>query len=220
LLNADLSSAGRSFTPDRGRANQISPDGGTVAWETFPGTTLLNSHTLNRWGEQIAESAPTSVSRRAILADNVYWHGDYPNDHAFVTLSDENGQHLLFHGECGGRPEFLTDDKVIFGGCGKIRIINVRGNLLREIKTFEGSPSFAGASQDGKRFAFQFTTVKGDPPAPLYEHFVVYDTDTGRPIATVRITDLPEYYSWSAFSADGRYFVAGNPNDLSLYQVP
>jgi hypothetical protein len=36
----------------------------------------------------------------------------------------------------------------------------------------------------------------------------------------VSVSDLPERQSWSAFSHNGKYFVAGNPNDLTLYQLP
>lgn len=219
LVNPDLTPVGPTFTPDRGRAVEISPDGSTVGWETFPGTTLLDSRTLNPLNEHVAESVPTSISRRGVLTDNIYWYKQYPHDHTFVTLTDEQGQHLLFHGDCGGRPEFLTAEKVILVGCDKIRILNLEGTLLNESSTYEGSSTFSGVSQDGKRFSVQFTTVKGDPPGPLYEHFIIYDSDTAKPLSIVRVADLPEYYSWSALSADGEYFVVGNPNDLSLYQV-
>jgi hypothetical protein len=159
-------------------------------------------------------------SASAVLTDNIYWYGEYPNDHAFVTLTDETGKHLFFHGDCGGRPEFLSDNKVLIAGCGKIRIIDIHGQLLNEMKTAEGIPTFAGVSQDARCFAVEFSEVRGDPPMPLYDHFVIYDTETAKPISMVRIVDLPEYYSWSAFSPDGNLFVAGSPNNLSLYRVP
>ena len=54
----------------------------------------------------------------------------------------------------------------------------------------------------------------------LYEHFIIYDAETAQPLSIVRISDLPEIRSWSAFSRDGHHFVAGNPNNLSLYQLP
>ncbi len=219
-LNPDLSEAGSSFNPDRGRVGLMSPDGSTMAWETFPGSTLLDSRTLTPLPQHFAESVPTSVSKRGVLTDNVYWIGEYPNDHAFVTLTDETGQHLLFHGECGGRPEFLSSEKVLIAGCNKVRIIDIHGKLLKETKTLEGDPDFAGVSQDGRRFALEFSEVRGDPPAPLYDHFVIYDTETAQALAIVRIADLPEYNSWSALSPDGHLFAAGNPNDLSLYRIP
>jgi hypothetical protein len=219
-LNPDLTDAGAHFTPDRGRVTQMSPDGSTMVWETAPGSTLLDSHTLTALAQHLDESVPTSVSKRAVLTDNVYWYGDFPNDHAFVTLTDETGKHLLFHGDCGGRPEFLSSDKVLIAGCGRIRIIDIHGKLLRETQMAEGVPTFAGVSQDGRRFAIEFSEVRGDPPSPLYDHFVMYDTETAKPIAMVRIADLPEYNSWSAFSPDGTLFVAGSPNNLSLYRIP
>ena len=219
-LNPDLSDSGHGFTPDHGRVTQISPDGSTMAWETTPGSTLLDSRTLTPLPQHLDESVPTSVSRRAVLTDNTYWLKDYPNDHAFVTLTDHTGKHLLFHGECGGRPEFLTDEKVLVAGCGKIRVISIDGKILHETQTLDGAPTFAGVSQDGRRFAIEFSEVRGDPPMPLYDHFVIYDTETVKALAIVRILDLPEYNSWAALSPDGNLFAAGSPNNLSLYRVP
>jgi hypothetical protein len=110
--------------PERGRVIQMSPDGGTMAWETTPGSTLLDSRTLTPLSQHLDESVPTSVSKRAVLTDNILWIEDYPNDHAFVTLTDETGKHLLFHGDCAGRPEFPSNENVLAAGCGKIRIID------------------------------------------------------------------------------------------------
>jgi hypothetical protein len=67
---------------------------------------------------------------------------------------------------------------------------------------------------------WNFSEVRGDPPSPLYDHFVIYDTETALPVAIVRISDLPEYNSWAALSPDGRLFAAGSPNDLSLHRIP
>ena len=219
-LNPDLGDSGPRFDMGRGRIGHISPDGSTLVWETRPGSTLLDSHTLTPLPQNLDESVPTSVSKRAVLTDNIYWVKDFPNDHAFVTLTDETGKHLLFHGSCGGRPEFLSSEKVLVAGCGKIRIIDVHGKVLREVETLEGTPTFAGVSQDGTRFALEFSVVRGDPPMPLYDHFVIYDAETAKAISIVRIADLPEYYSWSALSPDGHLFAAGSPNNLSLYKLP
>jgi hypothetical protein len=219
-LNPDLTDAGAQFMPDRGRVDQMSSDGSVMAWETAPGTTLLDSRLLTPLPQHLDESAPTSVSKRAVLTDNMRWYGEYPDDHAFVTLTDESGKHLIFHDKCGGRPDFLTNEKVLIVGCRKARIIDIHGKFLHETKTPGGVPTFAGVSQDGSRFAVEFSEVRGDPPMPLYDHFVIYDTETSKPIAIVRIADLPEYNSWSAFSSDGHLFAAGSPNNLSLYRVP
>jgi hypothetical protein len=67
--------------------------------------------------------------------------------------------------------------------------------------------------QDGKRFAIEFSEFRGDPPMALYDHFVIYDTETAKAIATIRIVDLPEYYSWAALSFNGNLFAAeARPN--------
>ncbi|HZC42774.1 MAG TPA: hypothetical protein VE195_01280 [Acidobacteriaceae bacterium] len=80
--------------------------------------------------------------------------------------------------------------------------------------------SFAGASADGRRFAVQSSYTEGDPGFLMYEYFTIYDTAIGNALATIHIKDLPDRQSWSAFSPDGRYFVAGNPNKLTMYELP
>ncbi|MBZ5699541.1 MAG: hypothetical protein LAN18_13460 [Acidobacteriia bacterium] len=52
------------------------------------------------------------------------------------------------------------------------------------------------------------------------EHFVVYSTDTGEPIAEVTPEELAEEQSWTAFSLDGSMFVVGFPLRLTLYRLP
>lgn len=99
---------------------------------------------------------------------------------------------------------------------------NVRGNVVTASpeKTSAGKGNFAGVSQNGKRFALQFSDDRGDPSVLLYERFVIYDSATAAPIASILMDSLPERQSWSAFSPDGRYFAVGNPNKLSLYSIP
>ena len=217
-IRPDLSDAGPVFNPDRGRVDLISPDGSTMAWETTPGTTLLDSHTLTPNGKHLAESVPVSITTDAALTDNTYWYRDYPKDHSFVTLTNEHGQRLLFHGDCGAA-RFANRQTVIVVGCGKITTLNIQGTVLKESNLSGGPATFAGISQNGKRFALEFSDEKGDPSILLYEYFVVFDTDTLQPVAMVRVSEMPEHQSWSAFSSEGKYFVVGNPNDLSLYQL-
>jgi hypothetical protein len=88
-----------------------------------------------------------------------------------------------------------------------------RGNLVEWGR-------FAGASADGRRFAVQSSYTEGDPDFVVYEYFTIYDTAIGNVLATIYIKDLPDRQSWSAFSPDGRYFVAGNPNKLTMYELP
>jgi hypothetical protein len=88
-----------------------------------------------------------------------------------------------------------------------------RGNLVEW-------GSFAGASADGQRFAIQSSYTEGDPDFVVYEYFTIYRVATGKALATIHIEDLPARQSWSAFSPDGRYFVAGNPNKLAMYELP
>lgn len=80
--------------------------------------------------------------------------------------------------------------------------------------------AFAGASADGTRFAIQSSYAEGDPDFVVYEYFTIYEATTGKPIAMIHTTNLPARQSWSALSSDGRYFVAGNPNKLTMYELP
>jgi hypothetical protein len=217
-LNPDLTEAGPQFNFDRGRVEHMSPDGSTLAWETSPGTVLLDSHTLTPIGKPLVESSPSSVSPTAVLTQGTIWN-KYPKDRTFVGLTDEHGERLLFHGDCGFS-QFLNNDTVLLVGCGKIRLLNSKGVIFKEVTTGRGPARPTSISQDGRRFALEFSDEKGDPSILLYEYFLVFDAETLQPVAMVRISDLPERQSWSAFSADGEYFVAGNPNNLSLYQLP
>jgi hypothetical protein len=221
-LNPDLTTALPQSTFSHGRVEHMSPDGSTFAWETFPGTTLIDSRSLMPLGKPLNESLPSSVSRQAVVTGNHLWIREYPNDHSFITLTDESGQHLIFHSRdfCAGQPEFLTNETIYLTGCGTIRILGVQGRILREAPFYEGWGPFAGVSQNGKRFALHRSEERGDPEVLLYEHFVIYDVDTLAPVSIVRISELPEHQSWSAFSPDGHLFVAGSPDDLTLYQLP
>jgi hypothetical protein len=218
-IRPDLTDAGAKFNPDHGIIDLASPDGSAIAWETTPGATLLDSQTLKPNGMRLAESVPTSIIANAALTDNTYWYRDYPNDKSFVTLTDEHGNRLLFHGDCGAA-RFVNSDTVIIVGCGKIRTLNTQGTVLKESAISGGPATFAGVSQNGKRFALEFSEEKGDPSILLYEYFIVFDVETLQPVAMVRVSEMPERQSWSAFSPDGQRFVVGNPNDLSLYQLP
>jgi hypothetical protein len=99
------------------------------------------------------------------------------------------------------------------------QVIDQKGHVLSGGNLVEWG-SFAGASIDGCRFAVESSYTEGDPNFVVYEYFTIYDSASGNAIATVHINNLPDRQSWSAFSPDGHYFVAGNPNKLTLYELP
>ena len=101
----------------------------------------------------------------------------------------------------------------------QFRVLDDRGNVLRDGDLVEWG-AYAGASADGRRFAIQSSYTEGDPNFVVYEYFTIYDVGSGKPVATIHIKDLPERQSWSAFSPDGRYFIAGSPNKLTTYKLP
>lgn len=217
LLNPDLSSTGKELRYD-GIIHTESPDGTTLGWETLPGLTMLDADSLQPIGK-ISQNNPVSISRGAVLNTDHYWYRDYPKDQGFLTLTDDTGEHLLFHSKCGISAQFLTSDRVLINGCGKVYILDAQGKAVQE-GSITPVGEIAGVSQNGNRFALEDSDERGDPPVLLYEQFVIYDATTLKPLAGVSVGDLPERQSWSAFSPDGHFFAVGNPDKLTLYQVP
>jgi hypothetical protein len=168
-------------------------------------------------GQAVAASSPT---KRGTLRTDILWKKEYPKDDAFVTLTDEAGIHLLFHGACSGEARFLSDDRVLLAGCQTLRIIDRQGGIVRQAAGPDGYTRIAGISGNGDRFALVSSKSEGDPQHVLYEHFIIYRSDDIRPIAVIRTEVLPQFQSWSAFSVDGRYFVSGGPDALGLYLLP
>ena len=218
-LHPDLTNSGLRFEVSRGRVEQMSPDGSTMAWETTPGITFLNASTLTATTKHLDFQVAGAVSRDAVLTTNMSRPVEFPNDHSFVTLIDSHGDHLIFHDRCGGSPNFLTNDLIFIKDCEGIRLINRDGHLVRK-SPMQGNDRFAGVSQNGKRFAVAVSESRGDPSVRLFEHFVLFDTERAKPLAMIRIEHMPENQSWSAFSADGELFACGDATALSLYKVP
>jgi hypothetical protein len=205
----DYHAEGRKF----GSAENISPNGSTLGNATSPGYELIDAQSLKTTVLTIAPAVATSVSTKGFVTDNVHWTGKYPHDLGFVTYIDATGDHLLYHGSCGGRPQFLTDDLVLEPGCKSPLIIDTRGNLVT-ILPVTGRFSYAGVSQNGKRFALQLTSSGG------HEVFVIFSIETWKPIANVKPEQDGEEQSWTAFSPDGSMFAVGSPLKLTLYRLP
>jgi hypothetical protein len=218
-LEPDLTETGRRFEIKRGRVTQLSPDGSTMAWETTPGITLLDAKTLSPTNVRLDASIAGSLSTNAVLNNNKSMPSVYPKDTAYVWVTDTNGERLLFHGTCGGPPSFITNEIIFIAGCGQLRLLDLEGHLIHEANV-PGNGRLAGVSQNGKRFAIVASATMGDPSVVLFEHFILFDTDTGQPIAMVRSADMPANQSWSAFSPDGVLFATGGPGQLNLYRVP
>jgi hypothetical protein len=125
-----------------------------------------------------------------------------------------------FLGNCEFHPFVLKNDAGWRFGCKTIRMVDMQGKLLAEQPVIDGFARLAGTSGDGSRFALESSQSEGDPEFLLFEHFTIYDGSTGVPISMITIKNLPERQSWSAFSPDGKSFVVGNPNNLSLYRIP
>jgi len=221
-LTPDLKDAG-SFDYDArghkfGSVENISPDGSTLGNATSPGLELIDARSLKAVTLTDLALVPTSVSSKAVVSDSPWWIKDYPKEKSFVTLTDEKGQHLIFHGDCGGRPVFLSDDRVLTASCKIARIFDVQGNILKTI-TLHDQVSFAGVSQNGKLFALQVASFSGTHSIKQ-ERFVIYSVDTGEPVAEVTPDERAEEQSWTAFSPDGSMIVVGSPLRLTLYRLP
>lgn len=201
-----------------GRVQNISPDGSTLGNATSPGLELIDARTLTAAKLTDLPLTDTSVSSKAAVSDSPWWIKDYPKAKSFVTLTDGHGQHLIFHGDCGGRPQFLRDDRVLAAACKVARILDTQGNIIKTI-TLRDPISFAGVSQDGKRFALQVARFSVGHSIS-HETFMVYSVDTGEPIAEVAPDSLADEQSWTSFSPDGSMIVVGSPQRLTLFRLP
>ena len=197
----------------RGRAHQISPDGSVLGNETSPGFEFVDARTLKVTPLTDKPAVVSSVGRKGYVTDNILWAGDSPKERAFITFIDAAGKHLLHKGECGERPQFLTDDLVLGQGCKDPFLVDIRGTLVRTLSV-KGEATYAGVSQDGRRFALQLRR------SARQERFVIYSIGTGQPVTEVEPEEPAEGQSWTAFSSDGTMFVVGSPLKLTLYRLP
>ena len=221
-LTPDLKDAGNfdyhATGQKHGRVQNVSPDGSTLGNATSPGFELINVQTLKAAELTANASVDTSVSDKGFVTDNVHWISDYPKDLSFITYTDAMGVHLLYHGKCGGRPQFLSDALVFEPGCKNPLIVDTQANLVRTLP-LKGEVSFAGVSQNGKRFALQAASFSG-MHVLKQERFIIYSVETWEPVAEVTPDELAEEQSWTAFSPDGLMFVVGSPLKLTLYHLP
>jgi len=201
-----------------GRVQNVSPDGSTLGNATSPGFELINAQSLKSTVLTENASVDTSVSNKGFVTDNVHWISDYPKDLSFITYTDATGAHLLYHGRCGGRPQFLSDDLVLEPGCKSPLIVDTRGNFVKTLP-LKGEFSFAGVSLNAKRFALQVASFSGMHSLEQ-ERFVIYSVETWEPVAEVTPDKLAEEQSWTAFSPDGSMIVVGSPLMLTLYRLP
>jgi hypothetical protein len=201
-----------------GRIQNISPDGSTLGNETSPGFELVDARTLRARQLTGDPAVDTSVSSKGFVTDNIQWTGQYPKEIGFVTYVDAAGSHLLYHGRCGGRPQFLSDDLILEPGCKDPLIIDTQGKVVRTLAV-NGRFSFAGVSQNGKRMALQIAKVSSRGVLEK-ERFVIYSVENGEAIAEAVAEEAAEEQSWTGFSADGAMFVVGSPLKLTLYRLP
>jgi hypothetical protein len=201
-----------------GRVQNVSPDGSMMGNETSPGFELLDARTLKATQLTADPAVDTSVSSKGFVTDGVHWIRDYPKDLGFITYTDVTGQHLLYHGNCGGRPQFLSDDLVLEPGCESPLIIDTHGNPVRTL-SLKDRFSFAGVSQNSKRFALQIASFSAAHSIE-HERFIIFSVDTWEPIAEVTPDEVGKEQSWTAFSPDGTMFVVGSPLKLALYRLP
>ena len=196
-----------------GRMDHISPDGSTLGNETSPGFEFLDARTLKSTPLTDEPAVVSSVSRKGFVTDNDEWIGDYPKERAFITYIDAEGDHLLHHGKCGERPQFLSDDLILGQGCRDPFLVDTRGALVRTLSV-KGEATYAGVSRNGRRFALQVRR------SSHRERFAIYSIDTGQLVTEVEPEAPAEEQSWTAFSPDGTMFVVGSPLRLTLYRLP
>jgi hypothetical protein len=195
-----------------GNVENASPDGATLGNATNPGFELIDTRTLKVTELTAKPALDSSVSNKGFVTDIVHWTRDYPTDLGFITYTDAAGAHMIYHGKCGGRPQFLSDDLILEPGCESPLILDTHGTVVKTLPS-KGAFSYAGVSQNGKRLALQIASDK-------HERFAIYSVETGEPIAEVKPDQPAEGQSWTAFSPDGSSFVVGSPLKLTLYRLP
>ena len=222
LLTPDLKEVGEPLEPEKGRVVDISPDGSTLGWEVEGGVKLLDAATFQTLATlpkmELSALSPGSVSREAAVTNNLTEVRGYPGQ-TFVIRADAHGTRPIFHDRCGMPPHFLAEDRILLDGCGEIRILNGRGEIIAQRRDVEDAYAFAGVSRNGARFALKASEERGDSPEMIYERIYVYDTKALGPVAAIAVT-VPGRRLWTAFSGDGRYFAVGDPDRMSLYEIP
>ena len=125
--------------------------------------------------------------------------------------------------ECGGAncdpPRYVLGTNTVQLRQKRFQVVDSSGHVLSGGDLVDWG-SFAGASGDGRRFAIQSSNMEGDPDFVVYEYFTIYDAEAGKALAIIHMKNLPARQSWSAFSPNGQYFAAGNPNQLTMYELP
>jgi hypothetical protein len=201
-----------------GRIENISPDGARLGNNTNSGFELIDATTLHSVRLSLSQAAAASVNNKGFVTNTQLWAGEYPGETAFLTYVDANGSYLIYHGRCGGTPQFLSDTLIFEPGCKKPFVINTSGDLIKTI-SLSGDVSFAGLSQNGTRFALQVGQYTSGHILQT-ERFIIFSTETWRPIAEVNPEYIRDDQSWTAFSPDGSLFVVGSPVRLALYRIP
>ena len=221
-LNPDLSESGEKFAgTGHGDTAFLSPDGSIFAQASGTRTEFLDAHTLHFTGVHIKGPLPTAVSKRALVTNDSFWSHQFPQDTSFVALIDEHSPHLIYRGNCAGRPVFLSETKILSVGCAKATVFDSLGKVLKEFPLGLSFGWFAGVSRDGSRFALDSSDYPlTDPSFAATQLFTIYNADTYEAVALVKPETLPEARSWSAFSQDGHLFLTGNAKKLNLYKIP
>jgi hypothetical protein len=201
-----------------GQVENISSDGSTLGNATSPGFELVDSRTLFPKELTKAPSVDTSVNVSGFITDNIHWVRDFPKDSSFVTYIDFSGEHLLYHGTCGGRPQFITNELILEPGRQRPLILDMQGRIVKTLPVKEPF-SYAGVSQNGARFALQIAKINGSHDLK-HERFIIFSVQNGDEVAEIEPDEQAEGQSWTAFSPDGSLFVVGSPFKLTLWRLP
>jgi len=224
-LNPDLTESGEKFAdPSKTAARRavlLSPDGATMAYSWDATTLFVDAHTLQPGNLRIKSPMPAAASKRGLLSIAPVWSTQFPKDLSFITLYDGRTARLLYRGPCAGHPAFISDERILTVACSKVTILDLAGNLVKELPLGAAFGAFAGVSRDGSRFAIESSDYSvTDSSYNATELFTIYDAASLQPLATVTPDSLPDARSWSAFAQDGKSFLAGGPRKISLYRIP
>ena len=139
-----------------------------------------------------------------------------------LWFEKDGARKLLVPRRCGdARPQLVADDRVLVICANSFYVFATEGDLVASQVIVRPGVHFAAVSKDKRRFALSiYIWGFGDPSYLEEETIVVYDSETVRPIFSVKSNPLPEQQSWAALSPDGSLLAVGAKRTLKLFRLP
>jgi hypothetical protein len=222
LLTKSLESLS-TFALPSGSANNVSPNGQRIAWETSvknePGVILIDTADLKP-----AVRLPTIGVLWTMSDKTIATGGNIIDGRPAIEVYGNTGREILYqtpaNDTCGLSPHYLSNDLMLIIRCDHLMLFDTAKKQVVRDEIIGTHMDFAGVSRAGKRFALSNSRWGfGDPSYLKREEIIVYDTATLRPISKVLSDPLPRNQSWSALSPDGRFIATGSGGVVKLFRI-